>query len=114
LENEFIRIQQVFVIEERNASYHTYTKIYPATIKTFLRRANKEFSVTQMDQITASDIRVLLAERIDHYHKDKEFSESYNIFSILSALKAFQKRCDDIWIYMRTEMLLISKLLANG
>ena len=100
MENEFIRIQQVFermmkeqvfVIEERNASYHTYTKIYPATIKTFLRRANKEFSVTQMDQITASDIRVLLAERIDRYHKDKKFSESYNIFSILSALKAFQK-----------------------
>ncbi|MER1999414.1 MAG: site-specific integrase [Lysinibacillus sp.] len=83
--------EKVFVIDERNASYHTYTKIYPATIKTLLRKANKEFNVTQMNQLTASDIRVLLAERIEHYHKDKKFSESHNINSILSALKAFQK-----------------------
>ena len=100
MENEFIRIDQVFnrmmeekifVIEDRNASYHTYTKIYPRTIKTLLRRANKQFGINLLNKLTESDIRILISERIDNYHKNRKFSESHNIFSILSALKAFQK-----------------------
>lgn len=100
MESEFKRIEQVFermmkekifVIDDRNASYHTYTKIYPRTIKTLLRRANKVFGVTQMNQLTEFDIRILLTERVENYHQHRKFSESYNIFSILAALKAFQK-----------------------
>ena len=100
MKNEFKRIEQVFermmeekifVIDARDASYHTYTKIYPRTIKTLLRRANKAFGVTQMDQLTEFDIRILLTERVENYHQHHKFSESYNIFSILAALKAFQK-----------------------
>lgn len=97
---EFRRIEQVFermmsekifVIKDRNASFHTYTKIYPRTIKTLLRKANKDLGVQTMDQLTESDIRILLTERVENYHQYRKFSESYNIFSILSALTAFQK-----------------------
>lgn len=82
---------KIFVIESRNASYHTYTKVYPSTIKTLFRKAHKELDIQKLNELTASDIRVLLNERVDNYHNEKKFSESYNVFSILTALKAYQK-----------------------
>lgn len=100
MEKEFKRIEQVFermmsekifVVKGRNASFHTYTKIYPRTIKTLLRKANKDLGVETMDQLMESDIRILLKERIENYHQYRKLSESYNIASILSALTAFQK-----------------------
>lgn len=100
LEQEFKRIEQVFermmseklfVVKGRNASFHTYTKNYPRTLKTLLRKANKDLGVEMMDQLTESDVRILLKERIENYHQYKKMSESYNIASILSALTAFQK-----------------------
>lgn len=100
LDTELTRIEQVFermmekkifVIEGRNSSYHTYTKIYPSTIKTLFRKAYKEFGIQQMNELTTSDLRILLDERLDNYHNKKKFSESYNVHSILTALKAYQK-----------------------
>lgn len=97
---EFRRIEQVFermmnekvfVVKDRNASFHTYTKIYPRTLKTLLRKAKKDLGVETMNQLTESDIRILLTDRIENYHQYRKFSESYNIFGILSALTAFQK-----------------------
>ena len=107
---ERMMTEKVFVIEDRNASYHSYTKIYPRTVKTLLRKANEKFGIQQMNELTKVMMYQMIDERIDNYHSNLDFSESHNITAILSAMRAFQKGLMKFGIYETWEEINYDEL----
>jgi integrase len=83
--------EKIFVIEDRNASYHTYTKVYPRTVKSLFKKAQVKYAIEAMNEISEDMIFEMIDEKIENYHTNLKFSESHNISALIAAMTAFQK-----------------------
>ena len=96
-----MKYNNVSTNEKRNVSYRTY-KNYGDQMKAIMRQAYKDFGIERIEDLTIDMFKEMINERIEQYHNGK-FSESNNINSKISAIRAFSIGFEKTNVFRKTK-----------